>query len=81
MVLTEPIPGVVGAAVIARLVSTGVTPLAALMVPVVCDGKLLLMLELGSTKLGGLDLGSASATEQMARQLSGIARERGWNQE
>jgi hypothetical protein len=81
MVLSEPIPGVVGAAVIARLVSTGVTPCAALMIPVVCDGKLLLMLELGSTQQGGLDAASAAATERMARDLSTMARERGWNQE
>lgn len=81
MVLSEPIPGVVGSAVAARILSTGVAPSAVLMTPVLCAGQLLIMLELGMTTTNGFTATSAAVTEQMARDLSTIARKRGWHRD
>jgi len=81
MVLSEPIPGVVGSVVVARILATGISPTAVLMTPVLCGGQLLVMLELGLETKAGFSATDAAVTEQLARDLSNIARARGWHRD
>lgn len=79
-VLSEPIPGVVGSATVARVLATGVPPTSVLMTPVLCAGQLLVMLELGvASRLSGFCARDAAVTEQIARDFSAIARKRAWH--
>jgi hypothetical protein len=79
-VISEPIPGVVGSAVAARILATGESPDSVVMTPVLCGGQLLVMLELGvSNRPSGFTATDAAVTEQMARDFSAIARKRGWH--
>jgi len=79
-VLAEPIPGVVGSATAARILATGVAPVSVLMTPVLCAGNLIIMLELGiASRPSGFSARDAAVTEQVARELSAIARKRGWH--
>lgn len=80
-VISEPIPGVVGSAVAARILATGVSPSAVLMTPVLSGGQLLVMLELGLEKKAGFSATDAAMTEQMAKDLSALSRKRGWHRE
>ena len=79
MVISEPIPGVVGSAVAARILATGVSPTAVLMAPVLCGGQLLVMLELGLATKAGFSATDAAVTEQMGRDLAAVARKQGWH--
>ncbi|MBI5533653.1 MAG: DUF4339 domain-containing protein [Deltaproteobacteria bacterium] len=79
-VLGEPIPGVVGSAVTARIIATGIAPVSVLMTPVLCGGQLLVMLELGvAHRDSGFSARDAAITEQIARDFSAIARKKGWH--
>ena len=79
-VISEPIPGVVGSAIAARILATGESPDSVMMTPVLCGGQLLVMLELGvSDRAAGFSATDAAVTEQMARDFSAIARTRGWH--
>ncbi len=71
--------GVVGAAISARLVATGVTPISVLMVPVVVENQLLVMLELGKD-VGGFSATVAAVVEQLSKDLGMFARKRRWHQ-
>lgn len=78
-VLGEPIPGVVGSAVAARILSAGISPTSVLMTPVLCEGRLLVMLELGiASRESGFSAKDAAMTEQMAADFSAVALERRW---
>ncbi len=79
-VLAEPIPGVVGSATAARILATGIAPASVLMTPVLCAGNLIIMLELGiASRASGFSARDAAVTEQVARELSTIARKRNWH--
>lgn len=79
-VLAEPLPGVVGSAVTARVIATGINPVSVLMTPVLCGGQLLVMLELGiAHRDAGFSARDAAITEQIARDFSAIARKNGWH--
>lgn len=79
-VLSEPIPGVVGSATAARIIATGISPTSVLMTPVLCGGNLLIMLELGiASRASGFSARDAALCEQVARDLSAIARKRNWH--
>ncbi len=79
-VLGEPIPGVVGSAVVARVLATGTAPTSVLMIPVLCAGQLLVMVELGvASRPSGFSARDAALAEQIARELSAIARKRAWH--
>lgn len=78
-VLSEPIPGVVGSAIAARILATGLAPNSVLMAPVVCAGTLVAMIELGvATRTTGFTAREAAVVEQIARDLAGLARKRNW---
>ncbi len=81
LVLSEPIPGVVGSAVAARILATGISPMAVLMVPVLAAGQLLVMLELGLESKAGFTATDAAVTEQIAKDLGAIARKREWHRD
>jgi hypothetical protein len=79
-VLGEPLPGVVGSAVTARIIATGIAPVSVLMTPVLCAGQLVVMLELGvAHRDSGFSARDAAITEQIARDFSAIARKRSWH--
>ena len=79
-VLGEPIPGVVGSAIAARVLATGITPTSVLMTPVLCAGQLIAMVELGTaSRAAGFTARDAAVCEQIARDFSAIARKRQWN--
>jgi GAF domain-containing protein len=80
-VLSEPIPGVVGSAVAARILATGISPMAVLMVPVLAGGQLLVMLELGIESKAGFTATDAAVAEQIAKDLGAIARKREWHRD
>jgi len=78
-VLGEPIPGVVGSAVAARVLATGTVPTSVLMTPVLCRGQLLCMVELGiASRPSGFSARDAAICEQVAHDFGVIARKRGW---
>jgi hypothetical protein len=79
LVMSEPMAGVVGAAISARLVATGVTPISVLMVPVVVENQLLVMLELGKDD-GWFSATVAAVVEQLSKDLGMFARKRRWHQ-
>lgn len=79
-VLSEPIPGVVGSATAARILSTGIAPVSVLMTPVLCVGQLIVMLEIGmASRATGFALDDASRVLGMAREFGIIARKRAWH--
>jgi hypothetical protein len=81
-ILGEPIPGVVGSAVTARVLATGVAPTSVLMTPVLCGGQLLAMVELGvASRPSGFSARDAAIAEQIARDFGAIARKRGWHKD
>ena len=79
-VLSEPLPGVVGSAVTARILATGISPVSVLMTPVLCAGQLIVMVELGvASRAAGFSAREAAIAEQIARDLSAIARKNAWH--
>jgi hypothetical protein len=78
-VLGEPIPGVVGSAVAARVLATGMAASSVLMTPVLCRGQLLCMVELGiASRPAGFRARDAAICEQLAHDFSVVARKRRW---
>jgi hypothetical protein len=77
-VLGEPIPGVVGSAVAARILATGVSASSVVMVPVISSGQLLVMVELGTARASGFSARDGAVVEQIAKDLANVIRKRGW---